>query len=362
VRAEKEGSMTIIDEFPFPTRQPEAQELIRVMAALYSTERTAILFTQPHGVDPLTLVPNLSPINLWCNLLGQLAAQGTVRAVVKTARDRSHNNPVVTAFLDRLLAAPPSPTITAGGYDPYEFIHLFDRIDETDQVVDALTNYAAPPPLKPIVIGILAERHDEYTYFVKRINLDVLRRVYQDAPWTDEFLDWGKTAKAEVEIRRIAKKKLGTDVGRIEDLIARLTGALAGRSLRIEIRSDLLQQPEMRAKLEEFLSLWSQLGVHAPPPVLYVVVVRFSDADLGLAEAQALASPVFEQISDRLITVKPVMLSLCELTHFAGWQAELVEMKKIVDPVAYRRLRDAFAAATFRLGDLMTQLEANRIY
>lgn len=95
--------MSIVDEFPFPFDKPMGQELMRVMAGFYRTEREALLFTQPFGIDPLTIVPNLSTINLWHDLLEKLAIQGAVRAAVQATRQQFANNPR-TPFLAALLA------------------------------------------------------------------------------------------------------------------------------------------------------------------------------------------------------------------------------------------------------------------
>jgi endonuclease G len=99
--------MSIVDEFPFPFDKPMGQELMRVMAALYRTQPEALLLTQPFGIDPLTIQPNLNTINLWHDLLEKLAIAGTVRDVVKAARDQFPNNPRA-AFLDALLADRPA--------------------------------------------------------------------------------------------------------------------------------------------------------------------------------------------------------------------------------------------------------------
>lgn len=95
--------MSIIDEFPFPFHEPMGRELLRVMAGFYRTEREAVLFTEQFGIDPLAVTPHLSAINLWYELLGTLAAKGTVRAAVRATRDCFPNNPR-RPFLDALLA------------------------------------------------------------------------------------------------------------------------------------------------------------------------------------------------------------------------------------------------------------------
>jgi hypothetical protein len=86
-----------------------AQELIRLMAGLYRTEREALLFTQPFGIDPLGVTPSLAPLHLWHELLVRLAAQGTVRAAVKAARDQFPKNPRAD-FLEALLADRQAPS------------------------------------------------------------------------------------------------------------------------------------------------------------------------------------------------------------------------------------------------------------
>ena len=103
--------MSVVDEFPFPFAKPEGQELLRVMAAFYRTEREALLFAQPFGVDPLEVPSGLSAINLWVELLQALAARNTVRAAVEATRRQFPNNPR-GAFLDALLKNRPT-TVSA---------------------------------------------------------------------------------------------------------------------------------------------------------------------------------------------------------------------------------------------------------
>ena len=98
----------IVDGFPFPFEQPMAQELLRVMANLYRTENEALMFVEPFGVDPLTVVRGQSTLNLWYELLTRLATQGTVRAAVKATREKFPNNPRAQ-LLDALLANQPAP-------------------------------------------------------------------------------------------------------------------------------------------------------------------------------------------------------------------------------------------------------------
>lgn len=98
----------IVDAFPYPFDRPMAQELVRVMAGLYRTEREALGATQPFGIDPLDVTPNLAPLNLWWELLTKLAIKGTVRKAVSAARDQFPNNPRAS-FLNALLADRATP-------------------------------------------------------------------------------------------------------------------------------------------------------------------------------------------------------------------------------------------------------------
>lgn len=100
--------MAIVDDFPFPTNKPMAQELIRVMAGFYRAPHEALLFAEPFGVDPDNIAPGLSLINLWHEILKMLAIQGAVREAVKATRDQFPKNPRVP-FLDALLADQPAP-------------------------------------------------------------------------------------------------------------------------------------------------------------------------------------------------------------------------------------------------------------
>lgn len=100
--------MAIVDEYPFPFHKPMGQELLRVLAGFYRTEREALIFTQPFGVDPLNVPSGLSPIHLWYELLQMLATQNTVRLAVQSTRDQFPNNPN-RPFFEALLADQPAP-------------------------------------------------------------------------------------------------------------------------------------------------------------------------------------------------------------------------------------------------------------
>jgi hypothetical protein len=105
---EARTAMAIVDEYPFPFHKPMGQELLRVMAGFYRTEREALIFAQPLGVDPLHVPSGLSALHLWYELLQMLATQNTVRAAVQATRDQFPNNPN-RPFFDALLADRTAP-------------------------------------------------------------------------------------------------------------------------------------------------------------------------------------------------------------------------------------------------------------
>lgn len=100
--------MAIVDQFPFPVHEFRAQELVRVMAGFYRSEREAVPLVAPFGVDPLEITPGNNALNLWFELLGMLAAQGKVRAAVTATRDQFPNNPRAP-FLNSLLSGDEAP-------------------------------------------------------------------------------------------------------------------------------------------------------------------------------------------------------------------------------------------------------------
>jgi S1-C subfamily serine protease len=102
------NTVAILDEAPFPIGKPMALELIRVMAGMFRSEREAVAFTAPFGIDQLDVRPGLSPVELWFDLLEKLAVQGATRGVVEAARKKLPNNQHVS-FLDALLADKSAP-------------------------------------------------------------------------------------------------------------------------------------------------------------------------------------------------------------------------------------------------------------
>jgi hypothetical protein len=350
----------ILDDVLFPKENPDAKRLVDIMAGLYRVEREAILFAQPFGIDPRDIQPNLSPRNLWYDLLEMLARNGKLRPAIQTAREAFPDNQEVQ-FLDHLLALPIQMDVIPG-FDPLEYVSLFDRASESDCLRQFLFPYRTPPPLNPIVIGVLAERWDEYTYFLKTISSQILTRI-NNTRWQDEWIKWAPTAdvNAEFELRKIAANKPGGDEGEVRDVIARLRPALAGRAMWLMLRSEFLRQPAMRAKLEQFLSLWGQFGMESPPPALLLAIVRYDEKDLSLAEVEPIVTSVLEQAGNGVIAIKPVTLSTFDVSQFDEWHWVLTELGKKFDQIKFAQFKEKFTA-TFRLRELMERLAEDRIY
>lgn len=103
------------DEFPFDN--PMAHELVRLMAVQYTDAMDAIAVAAKHGVDPLDLRRDLSPRNLWREILRRAAVAGGTRSLVQEARDAQPKNPRVP-FLDALLADETAPVSAERVADP----------------------------------------------------------------------------------------------------------------------------------------------------------------------------------------------------------------------------------------------------
>jgi hypothetical protein len=118
----------------------------------------------------------------------------------------------------------------------------------------------------------------------------------------------------------------------------------------------------MKEKLGQFLALWGQLGMEAPPPVLCVAIVRWDEGDLSLQEAEPIAAAAFAQARDSgLIAIDPVTLSICDVSHFDEWQWVLTKFEKKVDQIKFDRLKKSFTAP-FRLSQLKDRLAEGPIY
>lgn len=107
-----------------------AQELVRVMALNYRTERDALALVRQHGIDPLTITPNLSTLNLWHELLEKSAVHGVTRQIVAGARAAILPTSPWIRFFDSLLGG----KATAVSAEPIED----ERFDDSVSLPEAL--------------------------------------------------------------------------------------------------------------------------------------------------------------------------------------------------------------------------------
>jgi hypothetical protein len=128
--------MAIFDDLPFPFHKPQGQELLRVMVALYRTEREIIALVEQHGIDPADLPGGLTPRQLWHEVLQMANAKGVTRDIAKTALAQFPRNPNA-AFLQALLANKPTrvsaePTDASGAS---RFISGTDKVGEPEALL-----------------------------------------------------------------------------------------------------------------------------------------------------------------------------------------------------------------------------------
>jgi hypothetical protein len=320
---------------------------MNIMAELYGQQRPAVRLVAAFGVGQTTIPLGLASIDLWDFLLDELAKIGKLRECIQAVISEYPGNQHVP-FLKKLLSAPRKIVGMSGDFDPWEYLGLFNRTTESDLLAQMLFQFTVPPAIPPIVIGILAERADEHDYFVQHITSGILGRLLGNtsAVQPSDLLDWAPDARitADWEIRKIAERKVGNQRDNIDNVIARLGPALAGRTTILALSTEHLTRAGVSAKLAEFLAIWSKFGLHSPPLVLYVIIIRYDDTDLSLADAEPLLASVFATASNNLTVVRPVTaelgrkfdmvkfyqfkkafnatfpLSICEMKDFDGWQ------------------------------------------
>lgn len=370
-----------LEDIPFPIGNDDAKELRNLLADLYGSERPALGFVERFGIERRDIPLGLSASAFWNIVLDKLAESGRVRECVAAARAQYKDNPRVP-FLDRLLAAPRryerGPGAAAVGaepadYDPCEYLGLFDRVVESRLLVQGLRalRTAPAPELRPIVVMLLSEHEDQYSYFLKQANADVVGPLLGDPQpekyvWsTPEKYTWSTDPEVtnETEIYSIAKKKIDKPGNPLPDVLPRLGEALAGKPLYFSICSECLRNKAVEDKLEQFLALWGQLGARTLPNVLYVNIERRADVDLDLTTVKAKLSAMFGRLQAGLSAVSPLTLAVCQASDIDDWRDVLVENGRTIIRANYSALQTYFRPKpTFRLRELMQQLETTRIY
>jgi V8-like Glu-specific endopeptidase len=93
---------SIVDAFPYPWTDPEAQALHLTLTSLYSQEKAALYVTDAVGIPSYKLALGQPALYLWRDILDLGAAMVVNRKLVELARDQNRNNPR-GAFFDGVL-------------------------------------------------------------------------------------------------------------------------------------------------------------------------------------------------------------------------------------------------------------------
>jgi hypothetical protein len=99
---------SILQAFPYPFFQAEAQQLHETLTQLHPSGQAALLIAQQSGIDTSTIFGQQAPFFVWKEILEQAAATGQTAALVQVVRDRLHPNSPVRPFIEDLLAGRPT--------------------------------------------------------------------------------------------------------------------------------------------------------------------------------------------------------------------------------------------------------------
>ena len=100
----------ILDAFPYPFSDPQAQELQQTLTQLYPSVPMAISVAQRAGIDITLINAQQAPALFWYDVLQQAAGAGLTRKLVKSVRELMNDRAPRRGFLDALLADQPTAT------------------------------------------------------------------------------------------------------------------------------------------------------------------------------------------------------------------------------------------------------------
>src|SRR6185436_16062147 len=99
----------LLDTFPYPWPDPDAQELHATLCQIYPTSKGALFVVARVGLDPAMLNGDQPVYFLWKDILEASATAGKTRAIVQLVSDQNANNPR-RPFLVALLQSQPAVT------------------------------------------------------------------------------------------------------------------------------------------------------------------------------------------------------------------------------------------------------------
>ena len=99
----------ILDVFPYPWHEVEAQQLHVTLSQLHPSPQGALLIAQEAGLDAGMINPAQPPFFVWKDILELAGRSGLTRALVTQVHDRLNANNPRRPFLAGLLADKPAP-------------------------------------------------------------------------------------------------------------------------------------------------------------------------------------------------------------------------------------------------------------
>jgi V8-like Glu-specific endopeptidase len=96
----------LLDEFPYPWPDPDAQELHATLCQIYPTSKGALFVAARAGLDAAMLFGDQPAYLLWKDVLEASSTAGRTRALVQVVHDQNPNNPR-RPFLAALLQSQP---------------------------------------------------------------------------------------------------------------------------------------------------------------------------------------------------------------------------------------------------------------
>ena len=330
--------MPIVDEFPFPFEKPEAQELMRVMAALYAKRNEALTLT---GIDPAIIPDGLAARDMWYGLLAELAKIGRVRNVVQAAVKQFPTNRQVVPFLLRLLSR------TNSSIHPSSYIYFLDR-DEQEEALEKtnLTNNL-------VVISIVAREDDLPNELLKRIScifqefFEDNRGCYQDIP--QPLLVPSKT---ESLFRRIIKLSSG-GYFRGEYVHDALVGSLCKASSCRAFRFEIFVNDNVSEKtssIRQFIHDWPSACFNGrlSSPIFVIILIESTYKDDDIPEEVTKIIDDLKEISSNcnieFVDLEP--LRDCKRDHISSWIGYLRNKIILSNDKFEESFREAIKAVT----------------
>lgn len=96
--------VAILDAFPYPWHEPDAQQLHVVLYQLHPTTQAAALIAQESGIDMAYINSLQAPAFVWKDILDAAGSAGVTRQLVEKVRDRLNANNPRRLFVEELLA------------------------------------------------------------------------------------------------------------------------------------------------------------------------------------------------------------------------------------------------------------------